>query len=323
METCPLCNYKASIKERDHGDLLIVNCPKCGRYEIKEDVLSLSQEIIPNWKQVLSYWIRNHQRGNDYIPIDKDLVEKIKKEVKLPTPFEQANNLLLWLGRNAKTYSSEIQEDLDIIASVIGSMNEDDVKLVADYLQSESYIKHNGFKYSVVDGKRNPPKDHLTAYITIKGWAKVDELNKPTSNTKIAFMAMKYNEPDLEDIFRNNIIKTVQQTGFEIDLLKDVLKAGSIDDQLRVQIRRAKFLVVDLTHGNNGAYWEAGYAEGLSKPVIYLCKKSVFDNPDTKPHFDTNHLATVTWEKETIAEDMKNLKAIIRNTFPTEALMDD
>ena len=38
-------------------------------------------------------------------------------------------------------------------------------------------------------------------------------------------------------------------------------------------IRDAKFVIADLTHDNNGAYWEAGYAEGLGKPVIYICEK--------------------------------------------------
>ncbi len=43
-----------------------------------------------------------------------------------------------------------------------------------------------------------------------------------------------------------------------------------------VQIRDAKFVIADLTHGNDGAYWEAGYAEGLGKPVAYICEKEEF-----------------------------------------------
>ena len=56
-------------------------------------------------------------------------------------------------------------------------------------------------------------------------------------------------------------------------------------------IRDAKFVIVDLTHDNHGAYWEAGYAEGLGKPVIYVCKKDKFETrvhtsmPTTTPPF--------------------------------------
>jgi len=35
---------------------------------------------------------------------------------------------------------------------------------------------------------------------------------------------------------------------------------------------------------NPGAYWEAGYAEGLGKPVIYTCEEAKFVEAS---HFDT------------------------------------
>ena len=36
------------------------------------------------------------------------------------------------------------------------------------------------------------------------------------------------------------------------------------------------FLWPIFTHGDPGAYWEAGFAEGLGKPVIYTCEKDDF-----------------------------------------------
>ena len=77
-------------------------------------------------------------------------------------------------------------------------------------------------------------------------------------------------------------------------LLVQRAKAGSIDERLRVEIRRSRFLIADLTDRNAGAYWEAGFAEGLGKPVIYTCEKSVFE--EEKTHFDTNHMHTVLWD---------------------------
>ena len=68
---------------------------------------------------------------------------------------------------------------------------------------------------------------------------------------------------------------------------KIVARAGVIDKIMRTQIRDAAFVIVDLTHDNPGAYWEAGYAEGLGKPVIYICEKGKFEA--TKSHLDMNH----------------------------------
>lgn len=63
-------------------------------------------------------------------------------------------------------------------------------------------------------------------------------------------------------------------------------------------------LIADLTHGNRGAFWEAGYAEGLGKPVIYTCEASKFDE---QSHFDTKH------DPSAVVED---LKATNRATIP-------
>jgi nucleoside 2-deoxyribosyltransferase len=63
---------------------------------------------------------------------------------------------------------------------------------------------------------------------------------------------------------------------------------------MRVDIQGCRFLIADLTHRNNGAYWEAGYAEGLGKPVIYTCQRSTFAQAS---HFDTNHHLAVYWEE--------------------------
>ena len=55
-------------------------------------------------------------------------------------------------------------------------------------------------------------------------------------------------------------------------------------------------MIADLTHDNNGAYWEARFAEGLGRPVIYTCRKQKWDA--TKSHFDTSHLNTIIWDPE-------------------------
>ena len=54
----------------------------------------------------------------------------------------------------------------------------------------------------------------------------------------------------------------------------------------------SRFVVVDLTHRNNGAYFEEGYAMGLGKTVIQLCKKGV------ELHFDIAQINTIMWEDE-------------------------
>ncbi len=72
-------------------------------------------------------------------------------------------------------------------------------------------------------------------------------------------------------------------------------------------------MLVDLTHDNSGAYWEAGYAEGLGKPVVYICERGKFDA--AKTHFDTNHCTTVMWTQEEPMQFVDELVATVRRSL--------
>jgi nucleoside 2-deoxyribosyltransferase len=98
-----------------------------------------------------------------------------------------------------------------------------------------------------------------------------------------------------------------------IERIDDQPEAGVIDNIMRQRIRNAPFVIADLTHANNGAYWEAGFAEGLGKPVIYLCKQTVWE--ERRTHFDTNHCTTLMWDDAGHERFSKLLVASIRNSL--------
>jgi len=131
---------------------------------------------------------------------------------------------------------------------------------------------------------------------------------------EFGFMAMEFGHPDLENVVANHIKPTILRSfNIEVNTARDVAQAGLLDEIIRDHIRRAAFVLSDLTHGNNGAYWEAGFAEGLGIPVIYTCEKRVFDNEST--HFDTNHLTTVMWSIDQLDAFDSDLTEAVSNTL--------
>lgn len=64
--------------------------------------------------------------------------------------------------------------------------------------------------------------------------------------------------------------------------LEDIV--GRIKDE----ITRAQFVIADLTDERPSCYFEAGYAEALGRPTIYIASKESVVTPgqDTKIHFD-------------------------------------
>ena len=150
--------------------------------------------------------------------------------------------------------------------------------------------------------------------LTRKGWEQYAAEKRGQPDGNHGFLAMQFDEPDLDDFVRNVLKPTVsEEIGYQLLHMRDVGRAGVIDNIMRAQIRDAKFAIVDLTHDNNGAYWEAGFAEGLGKPVIYICEKKKFD--EKKTHFDTNHCTTVPWSRNDDEGFRQELTATLRRSL--------
>jgi hypothetical protein len=272
---------------------------------------------LPDKVLSISYWIRRHQSfATKYFFIDLQTMRSNLIPFVAPKVNVQADNLLLWLSNELKKPNQETYIGTKYLISEIGAYDESGVVYIAQYLFSEGLISEENLSKSIV------PRV-LQARLTFKGWLRIAELQKNIKESNLAFMAMKYGNEILDRIFNDIIKKAVSETGFEIRKLDEEKRAGLIDDKLRVEIRRSKFLISDLTGDNYGAYWEAGYAEGLGMHVIYICEEEKFK--EKKPHFDTNHHLTVLWKDDpaSLEKFAQELKATIRATFPAEAKMED
>lgn len=58
--------------------------------------------------------------------------------------------------------------------------------------------------------------------------------------------------------------------------------------RIKEEIEKSTFVIADLTDERPSCYYEAGYAEAMKKPIIYVASKESVVNPKTKTriHFD-------------------------------------
>ena len=320
MAICPVCEYSSpQVKTWDNAEQFNVECPRCGSFcftrTAKHKLKSLEAEEN-DWRWKLSYWIRKGQEKNQPPEINSNLLKAIMDDMELPKPIEQANNLIRWLGDNLSRPEEKITVDPFLIASIVGCKDGQGVHYIASHLGDEELIT---YEFQSEIGISAPYS--VTIGLTFKGWDKYEELSRGVSTGNIAFMAMQYGDPRHDEIYKRHFRKAVAETGFVLRRLDESLKAGLIDNQLRIEIRNARLVLADLTNDNSGAYWEAGYAEGLGKPVIYLCERKHFEK--FKTHFDTNHHTTIIWDEDNLDDAVEKLKATIRATFPAEAKMVD
>ncbi len=316
-DNCPVCQTELNNKrptQNDDFSKYAYDCPRCGKFVFTWDLdLTENRDYChdKDWISVLSYHIRKMQKNDKEVVLDDSLTEAILKHTP-PSLNEQLNNIVLCIGQ-ATSPGEEVKIDIATHQSIMGAINRNGFGFVLEHLKDRGLI--DGLL--VWDALRC----EIDATLSFDGWEYYGKLERGAIDSRKAFMAMKYGDKELDRIVEDYFRPAVAETGFELFRLDKHPKGGLIDDRLRVEIRNSRFLISDLTHDNNGAYWEAGYAEGLGKPVIYTCKKEKFDKD--KSHFDTNHHLTVPWDADNIEDAVKSLKATIRATLPSEAKMSD
>jgi hypothetical protein len=314
---CPVClstdGYSCSAGRFGTGDATLFDCDVCGRFALSRTVIDdYGQLRLPGMTKVkrasLSHQIRlaNMQGQEPRIWTTYDLEAGIQEGFYLPTPAQQATNIIRYIGDRVTNEGEPIDVLPREFSAVVGSPSKAFAYDLLIELINRGLVTASTL--ATFEGK------HIQdTSLTLSGWHEYEDEKKGNFSGSYGFIALKFGDPVLDPFLRDYIKPAVQEVGYDLVDLRDVARAGIIDNLLRVQIRDSAFVLVDLTHENAGAYWEAGYAEGLGKPVLYLCERTKFD--ERKTHFDTNHCTTVLWDVSETEKFRAELIATIRRSL--------
>ncbi len=340
IKDCPICSTEASCYPDYDRDLVFYTCPVCGRFELDFHYSKINQNHLASFlvynrfknswekteyryhtmlsKEICDQYRKEFDEGNNThgrpVHMDADIVENW-----YPKSFsEKVDNILLYLNSRIKHIGQQVTfEHQEILSAFFidrkeyeenpaydcGSWkdrDEDDceyeLKYMLDYLADCSYIKY-------VDG--SDEEEWVEISLLPDGYARIDILQKNTAYGRNALVAMKFGD-DTKPL-REAIRKGINNAGYVAIFIDEAQHNDFITPELLKHIKDSKFVVVDLTHQNNGAYFEEGYAMGLGKPVIQLCQQ------DTRLHFDIAQKNTIMWDVEdNIPEKLTNrIKATI------------
>ena len=321
---CPVCSlqgaeYLAASESKK------VACKSCGEFVIT----SMASHMIKgeaasdiDWstssRSALSHLIRTRRdlalhSGTSLPLVDKPALERLAKTgLLLPTPSEQVRHFIRWVGEHSRTSGPRIKPDFNELRAVVGTSSDEELTDLAYDLQDEGY-------FDLSPPKRHPGISMLGEIrMTLKGWRYWESLHQGSTTAAGGFIAMQFGDLRLDGFISANVNgRVAKELGVSIHRVDspEVTRAGVIDNIMREAITDAAFVLVELSHGNKGAYWEAGYAEGLGKPVIYLCEQAVWDDPTRRPHFDVNHCVTVMWSETNPDAFVEQLIATINNSL--------
>lgn len=313
---CPIClnehGGQCTTSDQTTGDYTEYTCELCGTFRVTRSALASRFLADQNGltivqRATLAHYTVANQSENK-LTINTDVLERLAA-VALPSPAAQASAIIRLVGDHIVKSGKKLKVLPDNLYCLVGASNPDMAFSLAKELHERSLLtgilraNHMRGAGSVME-----------VSLSLNGWERYEADKRGKIRSRVAFIALKFGVVELDNLLTGTIKPAIKELNYELVDMRDVAQPGVIDNVLRDQIRQAPFVLVDLTHDNSGAYWEAGYAEGLGKPVLYLCEKEKFDAKKT--HFDTNHCTTVTWGGGKSEDNFKReLQATLRNSL--------
>lgn len=127
---------------------------------------------------------------------------------------------------------------------------------------------------------------------TYPGLTKYIELFNEGYASNICFIAMAFGPETI--LIRQAIKEAILKTGYVPHIIdeQNLPSDKTINDEIIAGLRKCKFCIADFSYHRNGVYFEAGFALGQKKPVIYSCLKDEF----AKAHFDIKPLQHIIYD---------------------------
>lgn len=300
---CPFCVAELKKVVTTRNDLISITCNTCGKYsfsqEYYEDYIEPKSSRVDKNKIAWYLYYNKQEKAVTHICQNESLILDNQHNVSMtgieswnPKSFsEKVDMFLLGINSAMKYLGEEIKltdEDLrsacfvirgyDLTERPIFNPEEQQVSFFLEYLQQKKYIRFEEQKKTIT--------------LLPSGLSRVDELIKNTNTlSKNVFIAMSFAKEMTE--IRETIKRAIEECNYVPRIMDEVEHNHQIVPEMLHEIRQSKFVIVELTNHNNGAYFEAGYALGIGKEVIQVCKRESFNE---KGHFDVKQINTVEWD---------------------------
>ncbi len=188
---------------------------------------------------------------------------------------ERVEKTLLFVAKECKQPGVVISIDESDDFPVVGATNESELNQYLSYLEDQGLIRR-------YEGEGLAP--------TIPGWQRVEPRLVQGGTRGKCFVAMWF-DACMQEAYDEGIAPGIRDAGYTPFRVDDPPTNKGISDTILAQIRAAEFVVADFTGQRQSVYFEAGFARGLGREVIWCCRDDELKNL----HFDIKHLGHVVW----------------------------
>ena len=320
--TCPIWPpFQAEAIERQplERSKYVINCLRAGGdYRITQPAESIlnrpTNRVNPNVRaRLTTILIKKRASGEEWPLVTQELIEKATQANSLSID-ERAMRLLTLMKATIQADHEAVQFANHKVCALALAFSES-----PDWGALEYILKHLVDKGWVDQPTVMTIDDEMAYNITPAGHARIEELTTSQSVDGIpssssahsrvddrtagtdsahAFVAM-WLDCSMTDVYDQAIEPAIKDAGYDPVRIDRIRFTNPITEEIEAQIRRSRFIVADVTHGDDGArggvYLEAGRALGQYIPVIFTAERG------TEPHFDISPYPRLEWERDNLA----------------------
>ena len=194
-----------------------------------------------------------------------------------------------------------------------------------DHLEKEGWVRRRpALKAFSLDPEPGELFCDVPAVCTLDARLWVEEQLQERSSNEQVFVAMWFDECLKKEVYEGGFKQGIERAGYKAKRTDDdTHHSDKLDDRVMADIRQSRIVVADFTcetfnrNGgtdceglpNGNVHYEAGFAHGLGRPVIYTCRDTCKDYL----RFDTRQINHIFW---TDADDLaRQLQARLEGQF--------
>lgn len=306
---CSIWKTPANTRFDSHdGYWKIIDSPRVGgKYTVRVNTENIHIEKLsdPAKARLTSWLIKQREIGENIPRITPEVIQQLAENRQSMSVSERIDQVLLFLDTQTQKPGDKIKLNTN---PQKGNYHDEATRRYYQLLiRSESADWEDlGFLLEHLTERkliRNiSSSDYEFLYIIeVPGFKRIEELKKFAPASDKVFVAMWFDE-DLRPTYDRGFEPAIKNAGYQAVRVDLGHYSDKIDDKIISEIRQSRFIVADFSKGDDGArgsvYYEAGFAHGLGREVIFTCRKA--DIKDV--HFDTRQYPHIVWED---ADDLR------------------
>jgi nucleoside 2-deoxyribosyltransferase len=269
-----ICNQGLSAGPTRDGDVWEATCPRCGVYQFT-NVVAMSPITPGDLWPFLSAATRQASEAGSIATIDGNWRSLADSHSKT-SATQMIERVLLYIGSRTRPGQPWNPVEPEINFPLFDMKSGSELVYVLEQLQETKYLTLG--------------PGGLGWMLTAKGWEHLTT-KAGTFTPGTCFVAMSFDE-SLSEAYTEGIKPALEEDcGFKSIRIDRVEHNEKICDRILAEVRQCQFIVADFTLHRAGVYFEAGFAMGLGRPVIWTVRKDGLP----KTHFDTRQYNHIDW----------------------------